>query len=86
MKKQYILYHVESREIAKRKGVPIIHTGKQPPIWDRYPKNFRQSDGYRFEEIHEVCVDPAHRGQPKYVQKDSQCARFTKIIGAKIDD
>jgi hypothetical protein len=82
MKKQYILWNSATGAFAKRRGNKfVLHEGRQPPTWDNYPRGFPSSAGWRYEEVHEVIIDPKHVGAPTYVQTDSQCARFTKITG-----
>jgi hypothetical protein len=80
MKKQYVLWNSATGELAKRAGKVVLHSGAQPPTWDRYPRRFPSSAGWRFEEVHETVVDPKHRGPARYERRDSQCARFSKII------
>jgi hypothetical protein len=80
MRKTYILWNSATRAVAKRGNKFVLHEGAQPPTWDNYPRRFPSSAGWRFEEVHEVVVDPKHNGPATYVQTDSQCARFSKII------
>jgi hypothetical protein len=81
MKKQYVLWNAGTGALAKRGSKFVLHEGKQPPTWDRYPRHFPSSAGWRFEEVAGTVVDPAHVGPPAFIREDSQCARFTKIIG-----
>jgi hypothetical protein len=80
MKKQYILWNSATGALAKRGNKFVVHEGGPPPTWDNYPRRFPSSAGWRFEEIDGVEVDRNHTGAAFYVQRDSQCARFTKII------
>jgi hypothetical protein len=82
MKKQFILWNAATHELAKRAGKPVLHTGPQPPTWDNYPKRFPSSAGWRFEEVHETIIDATHKGPARFERRDSQVARFSKIIGA----
>ena len=87
MKKQYILWNSATGAFAKRRGNKfVLHEGRQPPTWDNYPRQFPSSAGWQFEEVCGTVVDPKHVGPATYIREDSQVARFTKIIGAKIDD
>jgi hypothetical protein len=80
MKKTYILWNAATGAFAKRGNRFVLHEGKQPLTWDRYPRGFPSSAGWRFEEVCGVIVDPEHKGGATYIQTDSQVARFTKII------
>jgi hypothetical protein len=82
MKKEFILWNVATGALAKRGKKFVVHQGRQPPTWDNYPRQFPSRAGWRYEEVHETVVDPKHSGPPNYIQTDSQCARFSKIIGA----
>jgi hypothetical protein len=83
MKKQYILWNSATDEFAKRSNKVVLHDGAQPPTWDNYPRRFPSNAGWRFEEVHETVVDPNHKGPPRFERRDSQVARFTKVIGPK---
>jgi hypothetical protein len=80
MKKQYILWNSATGALARRGNKFVLHEGKQPPTWDRYPAHFPAGSGFRFEEVVGTVVDPKHVGPPTYIREDSQVARFTKII------
>ena len=79
--KTYILWNPATGALAKRGNKFVLHSGAQPPTWDRYPAGFRGS-GWQFEEVVGTVIDPRHVGPPTYIREDSQVARFIKITGA----